>query len=109
MKRYIFLLIAFFLINNVLMASVPKARQNDNDTSAKSKDIKRTSSRNASEVVYPTEPDITSSSKIKKIKTSANSMSCKTYEGKIYEHGEAGYSDCMQKIKSDHQGTRNVP
>jgi hypothetical protein len=45
-----------------------------------------------------------------RMKTSSlNNVSCKTYEGKIYGQGEAGYNDCIRTIKNDRQGTKNIP
>jgi hypothetical protein len=35
--------------------------------------------------------------------------SCRTYEGREFSQGEAGYNDCIRKIKSDKQGTTTVP
>lgn len=123
MKRYRFLLLAFFLTNNAI-ANVNSTRPVQ--SGATTTDIRRTSPRNTSEVGSTLEPVVsgarTPESQLninsngsrnapatKTTKTSANSMSCKTYEGKIYDQGEAGYSDCMQKIKTDRQGTRTVP
>lgn len=45
----------------------------------------------------------------KKGKTALSNVTCKTYEGKIYGRGEAGYSDCIRTIKTDRQTDRVVP
>ena len=41
--------------------------------------------------------------------SSANVTSCKTYEGSIYEQGDAGYNDCIKTIKNDRQSTKTIP
>ena len=149
MKRYTFLLLAFFLttgvhasglisgISSSLSVAPNAVAQNVNsmpDTSANSNkatgttttDIRRSSSRNTSEVGNAVESSVTGarttndqlgnnnvvptrSNTTKTTKTSSNSMSCKTYEGKTYDQGEAGYTDCMRNIRTDRQGTRTVP
>ncbi len=45
----------------------------------------------------------------KKGKTALSAVSCKTYEGKTYEQGEAGYNDCIRTIKTDRQAEKVVP
>ncbi len=133
MKRYTFLLLAFFLTNNALAAgfisgisSTIVANVNPNPSgTATATDIKRTSPRNTNEVGSTIAPSVSgtmtndlqlnhsngsrNAPATKTTKTSANKMSCKTYEGKIYDQGEAGYSDCMRNIRTDRQGTRTVP
>ncbi len=97
-----------------------------NSGAATATDIRRTSPRNTTEVGNSVEPYVsgsrTSDSELnnrgngarsavttKNVKTSAKGMSCKTYEGKTYDEGEAGYADCMRNIRTDRQGTRTVP
>lgn len=124
MKRYRFLLLAFFLANNVhaegliSTISVAPVVANINSTpytkDATATDIKRTSPRNTTEVGSSVEPFVsgsttTDTTRTKTIKTSGRGISCKTYEGKTYDQGEAGYADCMRNIKTDRQGTRTVP
>ncbi|MEA9355741.1 hypothetical protein SHI21_06000 [Bacteriovorax sp. PP10] len=170
MKRYRFLLLAFFLANNVyaeglasgmapamngspqlsnvnstpdlksnVNSSVPDVRSGNNrvspttssmkaikSRSARATDIKRTSPRNTAEVGSALEPVVSgsrtpddqlnnsgngarSAQTTGTTKTSSKGMSCKTYEGKTYDQGEAGYSDCMRNIRTDRQGTRTVP
>lgn len=161
MKKYRFLLLAFFLTNTVPVlanvnstpdlrsggnSSVPDVRDpnnrvapttNDtipqttttppiNNNAATATDIRRTSPRNTTEVGNSVEPYVSGSRTTdaelnnrgngarsavttKNIKTSAKGMSCKTYEGKTYDQGEAGYADCMRNIRTDRQGTRTVP
>ena len=110
-----------------MAARTPDSRSNRNTSipdsnSATTTDIRRTSPRNTTEVGSTTEPAISGtktpedqlnnsngSRQSPATKTSANRMSCKTYEGKIYDQGEAGYSDCMRNIRTDRQGTRTVP
>lgn len=103
--------------------SVPDTRRSRTPTAT---DIRRSSSRNTSEVGNAVESSVTGarttndqlnntnvvptrSNTTKTTKTSSNSMSCKTYEGKTYDQGEAGYTDCMRNIRTDRQGTRTVP
>lgn len=106
-------------------ASVPDVRKKSNRSSATATDIKRTSPRNTTEVGSAMEPAVLGTGAsdtqlnnnngsrhapaTKTTKTSANSMSCKTYEGKIYDQGEAGYNDCIRNIRTDRQGARTVP
>lgn len=123
-------MLAFFLSNSALASglisgisspvvanvnSTPDLRTNRNTSVP---DIRRASPRNTAEVGSATEPAILGTQNsngsrnapvTKTTKTSANNMSCKTYEGKIYDQGEAGYSDCMRNIRTDRQGTRTVP
>lgn len=108
--------------------STPDLRSTGNstvpDTSANG--IRKTSPRNTAEVGNSIEPYVSGSSTTdaelnnrgngarstvttKNIKTSSKAMSCKTYEGKTYDQGEAGYADCMRNIRTDRQGTRTVP
>lgn len=156
MKRYRFLLLAFFLANSVHaeglisgirianVNSTPDLRSNSNNSvpdirsgnnrvspttnsgSATATDIRRTSPRNSTEIGNTVGPVVSGSrttdsqlsnngngtrsiKTTKTTKTSANSMSCKTYEGKTYDQGDAGYTDCMRNIRTDRQGTRTVP
>lgn len=136
MKRYRFLLLAFFLANNihaeglvsgmnpsmngapklVNVNSIPDTRT-INSGAARATDIRRISPRNTAEVGSTVEPvvsgsrtsDARSAQATGTTKTSSKGMSCKTYEGKTYDQGEAGYSDCMRNIRTDRQGTRTVP
>ena len=136
MKRYIFLLIAFFLTNSAL-ATGPDTDFNINriasintnpeigiipDSNAsknmKLKKTKKSSPRNTSEIVNssgPTTSNNTASDatqnivKTKNVKTSSNNKTCKTYEGEIFDQGEAGYSDCVLKVKNDRQVIKDVP
>jgi hypothetical protein len=156
MKRYRFLLLAFFLATNVhadglisgmaptmsgspklanvnstpdlrsnVNSSVPDVRTNNSGT-ARARDIRRTSPRNTAEIGNALEPVVSgsptpedqlnnsgngarSAQTTGATKTSSKGMSCKTYEGKTYDQGEAGYSDCMRNIRTDRQGTRTVP
>ncbi|MBC7714613.1 MAG: hypothetical protein H7177_14805 [Rhizobacter sp.] len=45
----------------------------------------------------------------RKGKTALSNVSCKTYEGKIYDQGEAGYNDCIRTIKTDRQKDTSIP
>lgn len=136
MKRYRFLLLAFFLATNVhavgfisgmtpAMNGAPKfASVNstpDLSNSARAKDIRRTSPRNTAEIGSTVEPVVSGLRTIDAqndgrpvqtigtTKTSSKGMSCKTYEGKTYDQGEAGFNDCIRNIRTDRQGTRTVP
>ena len=35
--------------------------------------------------------------------------SCRTYEGREFEKGEAGYNDCIRKINNDRQDNQPIP
>ena len=129
MKRYTFLLIAFFLTYKVvamepkiLETSAVLANINSNpdkniipDSSAHSNvktiKTKKPSAGNTSQIGTILEPTDSSETviKTKTVKTSSNNHNCKTYEGIIFEEGEAGYSDCIQKIKNDRQSIKTVP
>lgn len=125
MKRYRFLLLAFFLVNNVHATSLTSGMAPAMN-GARETDIKRTSPRNTAEIGNALEPVVSgsrtpdaqlnnsgnsarSAQATGTLKTSSKGMSCKTYEGKTYDQGEAGYSDCMRNIRTDRQGTRTVP
>lgn len=115
MKRYTFLLLAFFLATGLYGA-----------LSANRADIKSTSSRNTIEVGSVIEPVISgsrtpddqlindgngnkASATTKIVETSSDSLTCRTYEGQTYDQGDPGYSDCVRNIRTDRQGTRRVP
>lgn len=125
MKRYTFLLLAFFLTSTVYGTRFIDVK-NKKSANAISTDIRRISPRNTIEVGSVLEPVISGSRTpddqlindgngtraavtTKVVETSSNSLSCKTYEGQIYDQGEAGYSDCIRSIRTDRQGTRSVP
>ena len=135
MKRYNFLLLVFFLTTSALAAGhdssyrainianinsnpekyiIPNSNANKNIKSSK----KNTSTHNSNEVVNSSESpnsngEVTSSTKndvkTKSLKTSSNNKSCKTFEGKVFGQGEAGYNDCILKVKNDRQIIKNVP
>ncbi|MBC7428580.1 MAG: hypothetical protein H7336_08220 [Bacteriovorax sp.] len=150
MKRYIFLLLAFFLILNAhaegmgvsnLMGTIgatPTGLSRDEGVIVKDKErtkatrkkvvnsLKETSSRNTNELgninestVQAQRPSkvIPSSARTngvpnlaaKKGKTAISEVSCKTYEGKVYGQGEAGYNDCIRTIKTDRQRDTAIP
>jgi hypothetical protein len=115
MKRYIFLLLAFFLsfmaeaaysvgsvsaIPNVVPTSPRNARELGNLKESKQQAEQPALNNDASGVP---------ASATKTKTTSVSSVSCKTYEGKIYDQGEAGYNDCIRTIKNDRQGTKTIP
>lgn len=135
MKRYTFLLLAFFLTLtlvfsahamsvgsnvsaapnavaniNSLRDSKTRAPSND-DMSARSADKLESikSSTSTPEAAVPNESTAPNNREVKPMKTSANFPSCKTYDGNIYDKGDPGYSDCIRSIKTDRQGTNNIP
>lgn len=135
MKGYNFYLLFFFLTSSALATGldssyratnianinsnpekyiIPNSNANKNIRSKK----KNTSTRNSNEIENSRETpisngEVTSSTKddvkTKSLKTSSNNKSCKTYEGKIYGQGEAGYNECILKVKNDQQVIKNVP
>ena len=122
MKRYTFLLLAFFLVfltasRVFALTSVSNSGPSVTPSTLPTSGVKQTSARNVGELGNISEsttkaqqpptnvPDLNKGTKT----TSANGVSCKTYEGKVYAEGEAGYNDCIKTIKSDRQGTKNVP
>lgn len=136
MKRYIFLLIAFFLTNSALatgldfssdlkkIASINTNPESgvipisDANKNIKLRKSKKSSTRNTSEIVNSSgsntpsnvASDVSQNNiKTKSVKTSSNNKICKTYEGVVFEQGEAGYSDCILKVKNDRQAIKNVP
>lgn len=111
MKRYIFFLIAFFLslssvyamnMGNAVNATPTPVGRNANELG------------NISESTQKSNQPISNTQKVKndlvKRKTSSlSTVSCKTYQGKDYKQGEAGYDDCIRTIKNTRQEVKNVP
>ena len=136
MKRYTFLLIAFFLTNSALATGlnslsnikkiasintnpkrgiIPDSNANRN---VKLINTKKISPSNSSEIIKSEESTISNDEtnnvsqkalKIKKLKTSSNNKICKTKEGIIFYQGDAGHNDCILKVKNDRQVIKNVP
>ncbi len=125
MMKYTFLLIAFFLTYSALATGldshhnfrklanintnpergvIPHSNANSN---IKSKKITK---RNSNEIVNSGERSNSKNIvRSKSLKTSSNNKSCKTYEGLVFVQGEAGYDDCILKVKSDRQVLKNNP
>jgi hypothetical protein len=103
MRKYIFLLLAFFLsINSYSIESRPSVNVTPNSTS----------NRNMNELGKVTEPSQNSSGTTA-VGTSGSTgsssgpikitpaPSCKTYEGRIFDPGQPGYKDCIRLIKNN--------
>lgn len=137
MSRYTFLMLAFFLSMNVYAIGLGQSMSGASFSATPitvanngAKDLKeskkrtpaetatkKTSARTAAELgnikesttqaqqppLHENAMDVTTT------KTSSATTSCKTYEGKIFEQGEAGYNDCIRTIKNDRQETKTVP
>jgi hypothetical protein len=123
MKRYIFLLLAFFLNFNAyaggfgISSSMIIANYNSNDA----KIIKNSSARSLNEMgnIQESAQKEEQRSKLipldaqspgvpnlgtKKGKTAGlSSFSCKTFEGYIFDQGQAGYNDCIRTIKNNNR------
>ncbi len=124
MSRYTFLLLAFFLSFNVYADGLgisqsfaninPSPSMNSRKPSAA---IKETAPRNVKElerIQKSTDADNNQTSDVpnlstKKDKTALSNVSCKTYEGKIYNKGEPGYNDCIRTINTDRQDETIAP
>lgn len=110
MKRYIFLMLAFFLsftqafaigISAPSISASPAALASVEQAPTK-KELKELGSIKESEIKAQ-QPD----SKVSLKKPAKNKVlttaSCRSYENKVYDLGEAGYNDCVEKIKSHKQ------
>jgi len=135
MKKYTFLLLAFFLTLTLAftahamgvggsVSAAPNALANVNSlrdvkTRAPSNDdmSKRSadkldsinSSTQANKNSVLNEPTTPNNNETKATKTAANSPSCKTYDGNIFEKGDPGYKDCIRTIQTDRQEINNIP
>ena len=116
MFRYKFLVLAFFLS----LAAI-------GETTSRSTAVRKTSAKTITELGNISEsttkaqqpptnnglnnvtPTGAPEAAVNKKTTALSSVSCKTYEGKVFEQGEAGYNDCIRTIKNDRQGTKTVP
>lgn len=136
MKKYTFLLLAFFLAFSIFIGAHAMSVNNDNVSATPSAPTEKNSVKNG-QVRAPSNDDMSSRSANKlntlnnptatnqknilndstiptatppkATKTAANSPSCKTYDGNIYEKGDPGYKDCMSTVVEDQQGINNIP
>lgn len=137
MKKYTFLLLAFFLIltiglsaNATSVGSSVIAAPNSLTSSNSSREIsaatptksnKDMSARSANELdsigssttnnknKVSDETTISNKNETKVIQKASNSTSCKTYDGNIFDKGDPGYKDCLRTIQIDRQGVNNIP
>lgn len=105
MRRYTFLLLAFFLSFGAHASIEEKSEMKTLGNIEESVQKAQQPSDN-----IPIGSVISNRSQTKmKQKTNAfSAVNCKTYEGDIYGRGEAGYNDCIKAIKTDHKNTRAV-
>lgn len=116
MFRYKFLVIAFFLSFSAIGATAPE-KAAVKKTSAKtitelgniSESTTKAQQPPATNNLNNVTPTGAPEAALNKKTTALSSVSCKTYEGKVFEQGEAGYNDCIRTIKNDRQGTKTVP
>jgi hypothetical protein len=125
MKKIIFFLVIFAAQNAYTFSlgsmSIPVAiAKVESNPGLQSNQIKKGSARNMGELgniqesaEKANQPDKINSLRNQRkdnIKTSSiSSVSCRTYEGEEFQSGEAGYNDCIRKIKNDRQGTPPAP
>ena len=131
MSRYTFLLLAFFLSMSAYAFSIGQSMSgasiNPTPISvANTGDVKRvpaqtatkkTSARTAAELGNIKESTLSAQqppahnnlNDVTPASSATATTSCKTYEGKVFEQGEAGYNDCIRTIKNDRQADKTVP
>ncbi len=126
MRRYIFLMLAFFLAFHAHaymgfalppVSASPQAMANVNkESSLKKRDLRVLGNIKESEekADQPSEQvPIGTISATKPYKKPMNSKvitqaSCRSYDDKVYDSGESGYNDCVEKIKTDRKETRTT-
>ena len=137
MSRYTFLLLAFFLSMNVYAIGlgqnmsgvsinptlVSTANTGAEDLKEARRRVpaetatKKTSARTAAELGNIKESTLSAQqppahnnlNDVTPASSATATISCKTYEGKVFEQGEAGYNDCIRTIKNDRQADKTVP
>lgn len=137
MSRYTFLLLAFFLSMSVYAIGVgqsmsgasinPTPVSTANTGAENLKEVrnrvpaetaaKKTSARTAAELGNIKEstlgaqqpPAHNNLNDVTPATSAITTTSCKTYEGKVFEQGEAGYNDCIRTIKNERQAVKTVP
>ncbi len=111
MKKYTFLLLAFFLSFNLfalglgVLSSISAVKETSPRNSKELGNISESTQRSQQPGPALSGADLAA----RKTKTASINISCKTYEGKIYNNGEAGYNDCIRTIKTDRQSEKQVP
>lgn len=128
MKRYTFLLLAFFLSmnahglsvssgsgisaapnNSVSVVAAPEIQKNNSRTPNATSSHAASELGNISESTEKAQQPAPITQLNKKKTSSLSTISCKTYQGKVYDQGEAGYNDCIRTIKNDRQGSKTIP
>lgn len=104
MRRYIFVMVIFFL--SLTEASLEK-KDEMKALGNIEESIKKSKQPHDNIPVGSVNSKLTRT-KMKQKTTIFTNVNCKTYEGRDYSRGEAGYNDCIKAIKTDHKGTRAI-
>ncbi len=105
MRRYTFLLIAFFLSMGALASIDSKSEMKELGNIEESIEKAKQPVDN---IPVGSVSSNRSRTKMKQKTNAFSGVNCKTYEGDVYGRGEAGYNDCIKAIKTDHKGTRAI-
>lgn len=105
MRRYRFLLLAFFLS---IGAHASIEEKSEMKTLGNIEESVKKAQQPSDNIPIGSVSSNRSRTKMKQKTNAFNSVNCKTYEGDIYGRGEAGYNDCIKAIKTDHKNTRAV-
>lgn len=105
MRRYTFLLLAFFLSIGAIASIQGKSEMKTLGNIEESVEKAQQPSDN---IPIGSVTSNRTRTKMKQRTEAFSATNCKTYEGDIYSQGDAGYNDCIKAIKTDHKNTRAV-